>query len=151
MVRWLIICLLLFAGCPESPKKPKEQLPIAQRMLKYENALRKKKGLPPRTLSPELTKAAQAYADLMARQGRFGHFLDQDPWKRATRAGYQFQALTENIAKGQPSVDTAYGGWRTSPKHWKAVLNKMPDAGYGHAVSVDGDDYWVAMYGKRKR
>lgn len=92
------------------------------------NAYRKKHGLKPLQLSPELTKAAKAHSRDLARWDRISHYGSDgsNPWDRVKRAGYAAQLAAENVGTGQSSFDEVMKGWRASPGHNKNLL--MADA-----------------------
>ena len=130
----------------EQKKPPLHQHPTLLDMLKRNNELRRPQELRSHRINPLLTKAAQDHAWFMARTGQFSHFSNGDPKKRATKFGYQ-GSLRENIALGQTSVKEAFQDWRNSNGHWRSIISKTTDAGFGYAISKDGQTYWVAVYG----
>ncbi len=64
----------------------------------------------------ELTQAAQGHATDMAVNDYFSHTSrDGSTLKeRVTRAGYELSLVAENIAAGQPSVQSVMAGWTAS-------------------------------------
>jgi len=92
------------------------------------NAYRKKHGLKPLQLSPELTKAAKAHSRDLARWDRISHYGSDgsNPWDRVKRTGYDAQLAAENVGTGQSSFDEVLKGWKESPGHNKNLL--MTDA-----------------------
>jgi uncharacterized protein YkwD len=109
--------------------------------------------------NPELTKAAQYFADFMARTDKYGHTADgKQPWERAAQHDYVYCIVAENIAYqynsgGFTTRDLAAGfvkGWEESPPHRKNMLD--PDViDLGVAVarsSTSGKYYAVQEFGR---
>ncbi len=99
------------------------------------NALRKTRELAPLATVPALEKAAQDFADFMARTDKYGHRADgRTPSQRAAAAGYDYCLVAENIASqyrsgGFASHELARAlsdGWEGSASHRKNMLD--PDA-----------------------
>ncbi len=82
--------------------------PAADGLLGLHNVARAKMRLPPYRADPRLTAAAQAHADDMARRRRLDHkgADGSQPWDRATRAGYHWRAVAENVAAGQTTTES---------------------------------------------
>ncbi len=126
---------------------PLHEHPTLLQMLAENNRLRAGLGLPPHTISPKLTKAAQDHAWYMARTGNFSHHSNGGPLRRALRYGFQALA-SENIAQGHTSVPDVFRGWRASPGHWSNIISRTTTrAGFGYGISPSGERYWVVMYG----
>ena len=92
------------------------------------NEYRKKHGLKPLQLSPELTKAAKAHSRDLARWDRISHYGSDgsNPWDRVKRSGYDARLAAENVGTGQASFEEVMKGWKASPGHNKNLL--MADA-----------------------
>ena len=82
----------------------------------------------------------------MARTHDFSHYSNGGPWARALKYGYQ-GSIRENIAMGQRSIDSAFTDWRNSGGHWASIISNTTDAGFGYAISADGTQFWVGVYG----
>lgn len=83
------------------------------------------------TPDKRLAAAARAYAEYLARTGKFSHEADgRDPGKRAESAGYSYCAVAENLAlhldsRGFASrqlARLAMDGWIASPGHQKNLV-----------------------------
>lgn len=100
----------------------------AEHARKVINDYRRKHGLKPLQLSPELTKAAKAHSRDLARWDRISHYGSDgsNPWDRVKRAGYDARLAAENVGTGQSSFEEVMKGWRASPGHNKNLL--MADA-----------------------
>jgi len=93
---------------------------------------------PPLSLAPALTRAARAHSHDMAVHDYFSHTGSDGstPGERATRAGYRWSMLGENIASGVGSPREAVAGWLASPEHCANIMT----AGFrqmGVAFAVD--------------
>src|SRR4051794_24938878 len=95
------------------------------------NDFREEEGRPRVAVNPKLTETARAFADYMARTGRYGHTADGSrPADRAARHGYEFCVIAENIAyafdsDGYTTVElgtTFVEGWKHSPGHRRNML-----------------------------
>ena len=71
------------------------------------------------TLSATLTRAAAAHAADMAANSFMGHRGSDgsEVGVRATRAGYRWRSVGENVAAGQPDAETVVQAWLDSPGH----------------------------------
>jgi len=73
---------------------------------------------------------------------------------RATRAGYDWRLVGENIAAGQTSAREAVDGWIESPGHCANLMNpSFVEMGAGYAISrvrMPGFVYWTQVFGVRK-
>ena len=106
----------------------------------------------PVKLNARLRTASAAHADEMARLDYFGH-TGRDGlqvFERASRTGYAWRAIGENIASGQMQPEAAVQGWLKSPSHCANLM--MPgytDMGLAYAVNPqsEGGVYWVQVFG----
>lgn len=122
------------------------------------NRLRRRHGWEALASSPELTRAAQAFAAFMAETERYGHDADGDPTERAQRAGYAPCIVAENLAyqylsTGFRTEELSEGlleGWMDSPGHRENLLfADVTDTGVGIARSrTSGKYYAVQMFGR---
>jgi cysteine-rich secretory family protein len=105
-------------------------------IIEMTNAFRNANNLPAVTSNPNLTAAARAYAKLLAAQKKdeLSHtFKGTTPASRATKAGYDYCQIAENLAllydsRGFSSAEYAtrtLNGWQDSPGHRKNLL--MPN------------------------
>jgi uncharacterized protein YkwD len=93
---------------------------------------------PPLSLALALTRAARVHSRDMIAQDFFGHTGSDGstPGERATRAGYRWSMVGENIASGARSARDAVAGWLASPEHCANIMT----AGFrqmGVAFAVD--------------
>jgi uncharacterized protein YkwD len=125
--------------------------PVAARVVELTNAERQQAGLGPLGINPQLSLAAQRYAEAMASSGCFSHTCGPEPElaKRAEGAGYTpWGALAENIAAGQRSPEQALASWMASPGHRANVLRaEVSEIGVGQAPGGPYGIYWVQVFG----
>lgn len=110
-----------------------------------------KNAVAPLQLNALLTVAAQGHAEDMAAHSFFDHIAPDGsgPADRATRAGYDWSMIGENIARGQDSPRAAVQGWTDSDDHCTNMMNgNFTELGVGYAISNDNTKYWVQLFGK---
>jgi uncharacterized protein YkwD len=137
---------------------------VAARVLELVNAARAKQRkcgsrsfdpAPPLTLSPILSRAALAHAKDMSTNKFFEHRGSDGskPSERATRAGYNWAAVAENIAEGAASAEIVVQGWLDSPGHCVNIMGSQYRE-MGLAYSTDfahkGEIYWAQEFGTQK-
>lgn len=93
---------------------------------------------PPLSLAPALTRAARMHSLDMAAHDFFSHTGSDGstPGQRATRAGYRWSMMGENIASGVATPRAVVAGWLASPHHCANIMT----AGFrqmGVAFAVD--------------
>jgi uncharacterized protein YkwD len=106
---------------------------------------------PPLKRSPELDAAARAHAEDMARNSFLAHTGSDgsNPGERASRYGYQWRVVAENVASGQTSPDDIAATWLDSAGHCANLRDaKYTETGIAYALNpADGRDiYWVQVY-----
>lgn len=128
----------------------------AEHARKLINDYRKKHGLKPLRLSPELTTAAKAHSRDLARWDRISHYGSDgsNPWDRVKRSGYDARLAAENVGTGQATFDEVMKGWKASPGHNKNLL--MADAEHmGIALVQDPKTefktFWTLVLGSPQR
>ena len=79
---------------------------------------------PPLSLAPALTRAALAHSRDMAARDFFSHSGSDGstPGERATRAGYRWKMVGENIASGLRTPRDVVAGWLASPHHCANIM-----------------------------
>jgi uncharacterized protein YkwD len=106
---------------------------------------------PPLALSDALQRAALTHArDMADRQilvhsGRDG----STPGERATRSGYQWRVVGENIAAGQSTAEQVVAEWLRSPKHCANLMSPdYSELGVGYAVEPQSElgTYWAQLF-----
>ena len=102
-----------------------------------------------------LTAAAKAYAEYLARTGKFAHEADgRQPAERAKSAGYSYCIVAENLAmnldsRGFETKALALGavdGWKSSAPHRAAMLEPhVTEIGVGIARAADKDPKFISV------
>jgi len=111
---------------------------------------------PPLTSSAELNTAALAHSSEMAALRYFSHQGKDGSQvgERASRAGYAWRHIGENIASGMRSPEEAVAGWVASPGHCANLMNPgFTELGSGFAQSADPDTgivFWTQVFGRRR-
>lgn len=161
--------LLMLVSCapftPPTPSEPRTQVapaPTSARVLDLVNEARAKPrrcggkrhdAVPPLARSNVLDRVALAHAREMAERGRMSHegANGSTPGERATRAGYRWQAIGENVAYGQPSPEQVVAGWLESAHHCENIMDPdFTDMGIGSAAGARDTAvlYWSQVFGK---
>jgi len=101
--------------------------------------------------SAVLDRLARTHADDMATQGFLAHTGSDgsDPATRATRAGYAWHKIAENVAAGQTTAADLLATWLDSPGHCANLMDPAyRETGIAFALKPgDGRDiYWVQVF-----
>jgi uncharacterized protein YkwD len=152
---WIVL------AAPFSPPPAAAAPEIGRRVLELTNEARAQPrrcgGRPfaaagPLQAAPALHRAALVHARDMAARGHFSHTGSDgsSASQRASRAGYRWRAIGENIAAGPASAEAAVAGWLASPGHCANLMNPRFTA-LGIAYVVDPASrhgtYWVQVFG----
>ena len=108
---------------------------------------------PPLAWNDTLAHAAQEHSSDMAVQRYFSH-VGKDGRavaQRATKAGYRWRLVGENIAAGQETAERAVAGWLDSPGHCVNIMEPRFTE-MGAAFDISGGDrpgrvYWTQVFG----
>jgi uncharacterized protein YkwD len=101
----------------------------------------------PLRASTSLNEAALTHAVDMAQHQLFQHEGSDgsSPGARATRAGYSWSRVGENIAVGVLNAEEAVKGWLASPGHCANIMQPLfTEMGVGYAVTSNAKPniYW---------
>jgi uncharacterized protein YkwD len=112
-------------------------------------------SVPPLALEKRLTSAAREHARDMAKHNMLEHTGSDGstPAMRATRAGYSWRAVGENIASGPTTADEVMEGWLASPGHCENLMSpRFSEVGVGYIVDSKSASgvYWAQLFGARK-
>ena len=122
----LLAAALALAGCSnfQVPEEPSFYRDIskgaaldAEAAASMISGYRKNNGLSEVTLDPELTRMAQAQAEVMAKRDKLEHNVKKPFAARLKAAGYDAKIAAENIGAGYHTLAEAFSGWRDSPPH----------------------------------
>ena len=111
---------------------------------------------PPLASNAALDAAALVHSTEMAALRYFSHQGKDgsQAGDRASRAGYAWQHIGENIASGMRTPEEAVAGWVASPGHCANLMNAgFLEMGSGFAQSRDPDTgivFWTQVFGRRK-
>jgi uncharacterized protein YkwD len=151
----------LVAAAPFDPPAQAKAGDVASRVLALVNQARSQPrrcgGQPfaaaqPLTLNATLTRAASTHAESMARLGYMEH-KGRDgstPAERASRAGYDWRSIGENIAMGQTTPEQVTQDWLRSPEHCANIMEpKFTEMGVAFSVNngSEGGIYWAQAFG----
>ena len=126
-----------------------------KQLLQLVNQLRKKgcrcgrkrmRSAPPLKMNRLLNRAARHHANDMATNNFFEHRGSNGSSisDRISKAGYEWQAVGENIFWGRVSIEEVFEGWKDSPGHCKNMMSKdFKEMGFAK-VGI----YWVQEFGK---
>lgn len=108
------------------------------------NQFRKKHGRSELVLDSKLSRVAQAHAEDMLKRDYFSHESPEGETMsdRIENAGVVWQAIGENIARGQKTEDEVMKAWIGSRGHRKNILGR----GFGKIGIGRADDYWVQVF-----
>lgn len=109
-------------------------------------------AVPPLLPQAQLNELAAGHAADMARHNYFSHTARDGSTVdvRATRAGYRWRAIGENIAAGQMTADLAVQGWLGSPGHCANIMApNFEEMGAAFVVNPQSRSgvYWVQVFG----
>ncbi|MEO7775118.1 MAG: CAP domain-containing protein [Steroidobacteraceae bacterium] len=152
---WVVVAQLF------SPPPPSAAHGIAERSLLLVNRARgdaRRCGsqpfaaAPPLRGSPTLAQAALAQAKDLAANSVLSHRGSDgsDPGARATRAGYRWRVVGENVASGPQSAEEVIAGWLHSPDHCENIMDpRYTEMGIAYAVNTrsSGIIYWSQVFG----
>jgi len=108
------------------------------------------------TWDDKLAAAALAHSRDMA-AGNYMDHVGKDgshPDQRATRQGYVWQTVGENVAAGQGSAERVMSGWLASPGHCASIMNaQFTQMGAAYALNPRSDAgiYWTQVFGAPKQ
>lgn len=151
---WLVV------ATPLNLPATKDANRVAQDVLELVNAARSKprkcgrtsyEAAPPVKLSATLNKAASIHAQDMARNSHFEHqgTDGSSPAHRATRVGYRWQHIAENIAAGAPTAQSVVDGWLKSPGHCVNIMGaQYREMGIAFALNSKSNAgiYWAQTF-----
>lgn len=103
----------------------------------------------------ELGAAALVHSRDMARRNYVAHRAPDggEADDRATRQGYNWRGIGENIAAGQGSPEQAMAAWLASPPHCENIMNReFAEMGAAYAINENSEStiYWTQVFGTRR-
>ena len=103
------------------------------------------------SLPAVLEEVAKNHASDMAANDFLDHTGSDGsrPSDRATRAGYTWQRIAENVAAGQVRAEDVAATWLESPGHCANLMDpRHTETGIAYAVNASGSRaiYWAQIY-----
>ena len=133
------------------PDLPQTEIAIVE----MTNAFRKESRLGEVKPNAALTAAARAFAEYLAKTGKFAHEADgRQPAQRAEAAGYRYCLVAENLAMNLDSrgfetralARAAVEGWKNSPGHRANMLQPtVTEIGVAVARAPDKDPKFISV------
>ena len=161
MTRVLLVLALLLPVVAAAQVRRPDLDQVEERIVEGTNAFRHSQRLPDVAIDRKLSRAAQSFADYMAKHDELAHAADgKQPWDRARAQGYDYCLVSENIgyqfhSRGFETAELARAfveGWKHSPGHRKNMMERDAiDIGVAVARSAKtGRYYAVQMFGRPK-
>ena len=156
IVSMLVLSLFVVSGCIPTEDSlvhqitPQEANAIRLNQLDLVNAVRAEAGVPPLTLSAELTAAALTHARDIAVQKRAWNFgSDRSaPQTRAERAGFNGLVTGEDVAETFMNNAEIFQIWVADPRSKQAMTDpRATHMGLGWFQEANGKLWWVMDIG----
>lgn len=152
---WIVLAV------PLIPPPAQGTQDVNQRVLELVNEARSRSrrcgwkrfaAAPALVLSEALQRAAAVQARDMADHSVLGHAGSDgsSPAERATRAGYAWRVVGENVASGQATPEQVVEEWIKSPHHCANLMSTdFTDMGVAFAADPKsaGGIYWAQVFG----
>ena len=151
---WIVL------ASPLVPPAAEDNRDVSRRVLGLVNEARSRSrrcgwkrfdAAPALSLSETLKRAAAAHARDMADRSRLDHAGGDGstPAERATRAGYAWRVVGENIASGQATPEQVVEEWIGSPHHCANLMSAdFTEMGVAFAANSKsaGGIYWAQVF-----
>ena len=151
---WMVL------AAPFSPPAPDDASTVSRRVLELINEARlhtrscgrrKFPATTPLKQDGALEHAALAHAQDLAAHNYIDHEGSDGsmPADRATRAGYTWKSVAENVAAGQTTAEEVVNTWLASPGHCANLMNpSYYHTGVAYAVNPASEKgiYWVQVF-----
>jgi uncharacterized protein YkwD len=144
------LLLLLLCGFHPALDDAKTPPPFLNQLLEAHNKERAAKDLPPLTLDPRLTKAAEVHVLDMAGHSKMSHEGSDmsQPAERIARQKYRYVLVGENVAQGQEDVKEVMKAWMESPGHRDNILGDFTQMGASVYKDQSGSPFWCVDFGR---
>lgn len=152
----LLVSLFMVSGCIPTETSAVHQITAGEanairlNQLDLVNAVRAQAGVPPLTLSAELTAAALTHARDIAVQRRAWNFgSDRSaPQTRAERAGFSGLITGEDVAETFMSNIEIFQAWAADSRSRQAMIDaRATHMGLGWFQEANGKLWWVMDIG----
>jgi len=163
--RWLSVVVVTALACVAEAQTGALAQPdlavVAARVVSLTNTLRARNELGKVDIEPQLSRAAQEYAEFMADNDRIAHDADgRTPAERVKAAGYDYCMVAENVEYVVNSLGFSteqlaarlVQNWEKSPEHRRnLLLEPITEIGVGVAQSVRSRRYYAVQLLARPR
>jgi len=154
---WFVIGLGVLPAFAAEP----DSLRVSRLVVAGANQARDEAGVASLVPDAKLVRAAQAFADYLAKHDKLDHDADgRTPMQRATAAGYTWCRVAENIAyefksrgfESEALAQALVRDWMESKGHRRNLLDaRLKDTGVGIAQSAQTKRWYaVQMFGAIK-
>ena len=148
---WILLAAPLVAPAADAASVNAQVLALVNeaRRQKRRCGFKRFAASPPLAESATLQRAAKAHAEDMARRAVMEHAGGDGstPAERATRAGYAWRTVGENVAAGQSTPGQVVAEWLGSPRHCANIMSAdYTEMGVAVASSAHGV-YWAQVFG----
>jgi len=152
----LMVSLFAISGCVPTEVSAVRQISAAEangirlNQLDLVNAVRAQSGVPPLTLSSELTAAALTHARDIAVQKRAWNFGSDrsSPQARAERAGFNGLITGEDVAESFMNNVEIFQAWAGDTRSRQAMTDpRATHMGFGWFQEANGKLWWVMDIG----
>jgi uncharacterized protein YkwD len=152
----------VMVAAPFSPPSPGDRQAISRRVLELTNQARAHArrcgrelfpAAPPLMLAPvTLERAAAEHSQDMANHNYFDHTGRDGSTvaMRATRAGYKWKTVGENLASGIMTPEEVVSGWVGSPHHCANLMDaRFTQMAVAYSVNSSSNNgiYWTQLFG----
>lgn len=98
----------------------------------------------PLSLEPRLVRAARLHSSDMRSNDFMGHGGSDGSTVgvRATRQGYEWREVAENVAFGYPTAAQVMAGWMDSPGHCRAIMGPN----YQELGAAEDGNFWTLVF-----
>lgn len=128
---------------------------VVEQVVVLTNQHRVQAGLKPLRFNPQLSIAAQAHSQDMALNDFFGHIGSNGSTatSRVLATGYNYFAVSENVAAGFSTPEAVVQAWMNSPNHRRNILHPlMEEIGVGFFFlendpgNLTHQSYWTQAF-----
>lgn len=121
----LVIKFVIFSWFFYFPQTAQFAIVTSSQLTELANQARIESGISALKINPKLVEAAQAKAQDMISRGYFAHISPNGvtPWYWVEKAGYNYMAAGENLARGFSDSKFVHQAWMNSPSHKENILN----------------------------
>lgn len=153
---WIVV------ATPFVPPTARDAAAVSEKVLSLVNAARSKsrkcgrksfEAVPPLTMSAMLSRAALIHSQDMDKNDFFEHRGSDGSMvgDRASRVGYRWRAVAENIAIGAETAEIVVDGWLKSPGHCVNIMSpSYTEMGIAYVTDPKSEPgiYWTQVFGR---